>query len=276
MISVISLGNINIPLFMLVFAIFLICSYLAIRMIETSKVKKKHTFNSFQNLIFIWILIWKITPVFANFTVFLSSPIPTLLYTPGGYIGIIAGMIGGIGYFVYTNLRKQFATYKIVLLIFLVAFVFLSDPIYINTTKEYNSTSNSFQTVMLTDLDGNQITIKESSKPIVLNFWASWCPPCKAEIPELELFYNKYKTHVDFYAVNMTSTETSVPDVKSFILDQGIQLPIVLDKTNSLAAIFQIKSLPTTIILKQQDNGIYASQRYTGPISVSILEATAF
>lgn len=276
MITVISIGNANIPLFFAVFIVFLIISYILIQIREESKENKKQTFNDFQNFIFLWILIWKVTPIFFNLSAFLSSPLPTLLFTPGGTIGIIAGMIGGIGYFILKNLRKRFAVYKIVLIIILIVSVFLSDVIFTHTVTNNSSEDYNFESVELEDLNGNKITITESLKPIVLNFWASWCPPCKAEIPELELFYRKYKETVDFYAVNMISTETSVPDVKSFLTDHEIQLPVVLDKRNSLSGKYQIESLPTTIILIPQKNGSYVSQRYTGPISVSILESMLF
>lgn len=61
----------------------------------------------------------------------------------------------------------------------------------------------------LTDMEGSPVKLSDyRGKAVLLNFWASWCPPCRAEMPHMEKLYNKYKDeNFDILAVNLTNTE---------------------------------------------------------------------
>ena len=76
----------------------------------------------------------------------------------------------------------------------------------------------------LKDLNGNSITIGEAGKIYVLNFWATWCPPCRGEMPELAAFADANRKNVNFYAIN---EQESATEVNSFMDDNQYHFPVL-------------------------------------------------
>lgn len=96
-------------------------------------------------------------------------------------------------------------------------------------------------------------TIKLSSlkgKKVMLNFWATWCPPCKAEMPEIEQFYKTASKDIVILAVNIDPQN----DVKGFIDKNKITFPILLDTSGNVNQSYQIISIPTTYFI--DSNGV--------------------
>lgn len=279
MISVISIGNINIPLFILIFIVFAIAAYLLTKLIENNGNDRKEAFNDFQNMLYIGLIVWKLTPVFLNFSAFLNAPLSVILYSPGGTLGVITGVLLGGTYYIWKSCRKSLRIYKIALLTVLITSVASSDSLYRFFAPQITTEIPRTLLENLHDINGMPPEIpdlKTTDKPIILNFWASWCPPCKAEFPELESFYQQHNGNIAFYAVNMTSTETSVPNVKSFMNEMNLTIPILLDQKNALFSYFDVSSLPTTIIIKNVNSGGTEIQRHSGPISAGILKELVF
>ncbi|MCP3740954.1 TlpA family protein disulfide reductase [Rossellomorea sp. BNER] len=90
--------------------------------------------------------------------------------------------------------------------------------------------------VKLTDLVG---------KKVILNFWATWCPPCKEEMPELQSFYEKNKDEVEVLAINMDPDA----EIKSFLKDYGVTFPVLLDDNDIVNQLYEVMSMPTTIVI---------------------------
>jgi len=105
-------------------------------------------------------------------------------------------------------------------------------------------------------------------KPVFINFWASWCPPCQAENPDMVKAYAKYGDKVQFIGVNLTSQDT-LPDVTAFLEKYDIKYPIALDTKGTVAPQYQILGIPTSIFVNRQ--GIIVG-RYEGGITPQILE----
>jgi len=80
----------------------------------------------------------------------------------------------------------------------------------------------------LKNLDGQNVTLAQyrDQKPVILDFWASWCPNCRRDMPRLNSWYQKYQNQVEIIGVNLQENESTVRD---FISRQGINFPIVLD-----------------------------------------------
>ncbi|GAA5417317.1 thiol-disulfide oxidoreductase ResA [Paraliobacillus ryukyuensis] len=97
-------------------------------------------------------------------------------------------------------------------------------------------------------LKGEKISLKDyRGKQVMLNFWATWCPPCQAEIPEMQQFY--HDNDVEVLAVNLTATESSVNAVKVFTDEYGLLFPILLDKDDQLSTTYHIQPIPTTFMI---------------------------
>ncbi len=119
----------------------------------------------------------------------------------------------------------------------------------------------------LGSLGGQSITVGASNNNvIVLNFWATWCPPCRSEMPELNEFALQYNGKVTFYGINV-SEEFGV--VNNFMYKNGYSIPILLDSDGTVGNLFKIQYLPTTIVV--DTNGVIR-YRKSGPVTKKELE----
>ncbi|MBG9567115.1 TlpA disulfide reductase family protein [Brevibacillus agri] len=101
----------------------------------------------------------------------------------------------------------------------------------------------------LSSLDNQTYKIAgKRDKPVILNFWASWCGPCRQEAPDLKEIYEKYKDRLDFYAINLTAND-DLESAKAFVREFGLPFPILLDKKGEVADVYQVFSIPTTYFI---------------------------
>ena len=98
----------------------------------------------------------------------------------------------------------------------------------------------------LIDLDGKEISISDfAGKTVVLNFWATWCPPCKAEIPDFIEVYDDYRDKgVQFIGVS----NEDMPTLTQFVQEYGINYPILVDNAG-IGGYWGVRAIPTTFIL---------------------------
>lgn len=101
----------------------------------------------------------------------------------------------------------------------------------------------------LSSLDHKTYSISgKREKPLIVNFWASWCGPCRQEAPDLKAIYEKYQDQVDFYGINMTAND-DVNSAKAFVKEFAFQFPILLDEKGTVADQYQVISIPTTYFI---------------------------
>lgn len=101
-------------------------------------------------------------------------------------------------------------------------------------------------------LDGAEYEVEgPRDKPLMLNFWASWCGPCHEEAPDLKQVYERYKGRFDLYAVNVTKGD-SLKEVKSFAKQYGYPFPVLLDTGGEAAEAYRILIVPTSFLIDKQ------------------------
>ena len=100
----------------------------------------------------------------------------------------------------------------------------------------------------LTDMDGKAWTLEAlQGKPVLLNFWASWCEPCRTEMPSLELLATRHeRAGLVVLAVNYQET---LPAIKRFLEMQPVSLPILLDPDGAAAAAWTPRVFPATVLI---------------------------
>jgi thiol-disulfide isomerase/thioredoxin len=107
----------------------------------------------------------------------------------------------------------------------------------------------------LVDLDGNQVSLSDfRGKTVFVNFWATWCPPCRAEMPEIEAVYQEHKDKgVVVIGVNILVSEIlrgyDENDVLQYVQQGGYSWTFVLDTTGEVAASYNITAIPTIFFI---------------------------
>lgn len=121
----------------------------------------------------------------------------------------------------------------------------------------------------LEDMDGNFVSLSDfRGKKVFLNFWASWCPPCRVEMPHLQEFAEENEDVV-VLGVNVTSSESSLDNVKGFVDEFGLTFPNLYG-TDDITNLYDVEFLPTSYFI--DSNGV-VNESVIGPVTKDILEA---
>ena len=103
----------------------------------------------------------------------------------------------------------------------------------------------------LTDLEGNSVTLSDfRGQAVFINFWATWCPPCRAEMPEIEAVYQEYKDK-DVVVIGVDLYE-SEGKVRRYIERGGYSWTFVIDTTGEVTRDYRVTSIPTSFFLDKQ------------------------
>lgn len=123
----------------------------------------------------------------------------------------------------------------------------------------------------LEDIDGNQVSLSDfAGKPVLINFWASWCPPCRVEMPELQRVYKAQQdSGFAILAVNLLYQD-NLDDVYDFFRQTKISFPTLLDEHGTVAATYRVGSLPTSVFV---DTGGRIHLIQVGPMTQTFVES---
>ena len=252
--DVVSLGPVRIPL-VLFAAVFAVLLFAVVFRLAFSRAKDeaRRWEDRVANAAFVGFVLWKLSPVVDSWATVSRDPV-TLLYLPGTWWGLAAGVLlplAWLGWHVGRDTEGRERVLKALalagagaaagLLVFVLGLSLVPAPPKPVTTDA---------PLVLASLAGpSQDLTSAPGKVLFVNFWATWCPPCRAEIPDfVEFWAQADKSRVAIHAVDLTTTEKDVSLVAPFVRDQGMLFPILMDTEGRAAARYQIESIPTTLV----------------------------
>ncbi|MEW8970382.1 redoxin domain-containing protein [Mesobacillus jeotgali] len=123
----------------------------------------------------------------------------------------------------------------------------------------------------LNTLAGETIKLSDyRGKKVILNFWATWCPPCKAEMPHMQNFYEEYNDQgVEILAVNLTNMDKGEEEVQKFVDEYGLTFTIPMDEEGFAGTTYQAFTIPTSYIL--DENGVI-TKKIVGPMDENMMK----
>lgn len=124
-----------------------------------------------------------------------------------------------------------------------------------NTTKTQEASGSSSIDFTLPGLDGNSVTLSSlKGNVVVINFWATWCPPCKAEIPDFIEVYGSYSGGgVKFLGIS----SEDITLLAGFVENYGINYPVLIDETGSVFKAYGVQAIPQTFIVNPEGELVF-------------------
>jgi thiol-disulfide isomerase/thioredoxin len=119
-------------------------------------------------------------------------------------------------------------------------------------------------------MNGEKVKLSElKGKKVLVNFWATWCPPCKEEMPELQQFYEDYGDEITIIAINATGSERNEEAVRNFIDKYDYTFPVAFDKSMDVTDEYMAVTIPTSYFIGT--DGIIQVPRKVGPMTYEFM-----
>ncbi|HAM80444.1 TlpA family protein disulfide reductase [Ornithinibacillus bavariensis] len=119
-------------------------------------------------------------------------------------------------------------------------------------------------------IDGERIKLSNlKGQKVLVNFWATWCPPCKEEMPELQRFYEEYGDQIKIIAINATGSERNEQVVRNFLEEKDYTFPVGIDKNNKITDQYLAMTIPTSYFIGS--DGVIQVPRHVGPMTYDFM-----
>ena len=123
-----------------------------------------------------------------------------------------------------------------------------------------------------TNLQGEEVSLSDyRGKKVVLNFWTTWCSPCKSEMPHMQKYYEKYgeAENVEILGINLTFSSDSKDNVEKFVASYKLDFPVLLANDEAIADDYQIMTIPSTFFIDEEGK---VQRKIVGPVDVDSLK----
>ncbi|WP_313800347.1 redoxin domain-containing protein [Cytobacillus sp.] len=272
----------------IIFGIAIVIGFVLLKLWLLRSQKKetgKQVFDMALNSIFWGFLIWKGSLLLLEPKLVIESPM-SLVYFTGGTRGFILGLLGALIYFVLKARKLKIANLMILQSIGVFTFTVLSGTFVINLflhedKPKINTTGtktaeiglqegNKAPDFQLKKLNGIDVKLSDlQGTKVILNFWATWCPPCKAEIPHMQDFYeSRNQTEVEILAVNLTTSEKNLENIKGFLSERKITFPVLLDQEGNVGDQYRGMTIPTSYLI---DSKGIVRKKIIGPMDKEMM-----
>lgn len=150
--------------------------------------------------------------------------------------------------------------------------VALGSEVEFLATKEGLALGETAPDFELETLEGETAKLSDyRGKKVILNFWTTWCPPCRAEMPHMQDYYDQKakEDNVEILAVNLTTADHGMEKITSFVSEYGLAFPILLDAEGDMGTVYQAVTIPTSYILDTEGR---VRNKFVGPMDQATIE----
>lgn len=142
--------------------------------------------------------------------------------------------------------------------------------VWVGRVENPESLGTPAQDFSLVDIDGNTHTLADyEGQVVIVNFWATWCNPCRAEMPALQEVYDKYKD--DGLVLLAINQDESLATINAFADEYELSFPILIDDTLQVSRQYDIQAYPSTFFIDRR--GRVRNSEFGGPMSKSFIES---
>jgi len=142
-----------------------------------------------------------------------------------------------------------------------------------NTDKQ-DSEKGDYENFYVYDNEDNKIylsSLVNTGKPVIINYWTTWCGYCKMEMPDFNEAYHQYKDKVEFMMINICGGgNDNIDSAKAYIEEEGYDFPVYYDSDLNALSTYYTDGFPTTIVIDSNGNVVYAK---SGALSKAGLES---
>lgn len=153
---------------------------------------------------------------------------------------------------------------------FAIAIIALLIGITLYSPQQKLGAVTTMEAIELTTTAGDSRTLHNPEKPItIVNFFATWCPPCKAEMPHLQAFQENLPADVELVGVNLAARDDGEQALQNFLKQYNVTYPILVDDRDLAGKAFGVLTIPTTVFLNEEGQELH---RIVGPVSEATLQ----